>query len=221
MSKVKDRTPGKIVGHQDRQLFSGASTTLRQLTDVEAPSPADKQFLEYDLTAQKWKPTTVGGSPIVFMGNGAWDKTAKLDGSDPMYGMPVGTTPDVNVWPPIPGDSYIDLNTGVVISFTGPEGIIKLGTGPTSGTVTQLKDGQSVLEVLNDPTNRLTDNFNTHFIVGNDPIGAFVSHEGHLAHAGLQKWIFELPATGLALKAQYPGNTWTFDGSRWTTGLLY
>lgn len=93
------------------QIPSGLAVALN--------APTDGQVLSYDGTAKSWVNKDIDSvSPIVFMGNGPWNNKAALDGTDPMYGMPAGTTPSPLDWIPVPGDAFIDLLTGVCTVFS-------------------------------------------------------------------------------------------------------
>ena len=133
--------------------FMQAQVELANISDVTVTggaTPTDGQVLTWDATGLVWtNKDPTGASPIVYLGTGTWDNTAALDGTDPLYGMPAGTTPSVADYPPIPGDSYIDLATGHVTTFTGT-----VTTRRTGGAIT---GGGGTLDIIRERLQDLDD----------------------------------------------------------------
>ena len=65
MSKIKDRTPGKIVGHKDRQLVVSVKT-LASVGDVTITAPTADQVLTWDAANTQWV-NKDGGSGLKFL----------------------------------------------------------------------------------------------------------------------------------------------------------
>jgi len=144
LSDIADVTidPAVLAAGNNRVLtwvtdhWAAAPVTVNSLADVDLVTtpPTNGQVLVFDAANSIWKPGDMSSaSPIVFMGTGAWNNTAALDGTDPSYGMPAGTTPAPTDYPPIPGDSYIDLATGHVTTFTGTVTTRRTGGAITGG----------------------------------------------------------------------------------------
>lgn len=90
---------------------------LEELDDCKELAKAeDGQTVVWNNTTNRWEPKYLT-SPIIFLGNGAWDATLVGDKTQ-NYGMPTGTHPDPKVWMPQPGDQYIDLATGDITLFS-------------------------------------------------------------------------------------------------------
>ena len=106
-----------------------------------------------DVTSQ-WEPQDPSAaSPIIYLGTGAWNAANVTSGAD-NYGMPTDTVPSPADYPPLPGDQYIDLATGVVTAFTGAPGT----TTPTTRTTSAIAGGvQPGLDALIENLGGLSD----------------------------------------------------------------
>ena len=98
-------------------------------------------------TTSQWEPQDPSAaSPIIFLGTGAWN-AANVTSEADNYGMASDTVPDPAVYPPLPGDQYIDLATGNVTAFTGAPG----AKTPSSRSMSAITGGASPIDAV--PTN--------------------------------------------------------------------
>jgi hypothetical protein len=98
-------------------------------------------------TTSQWEPQDPSAaSPIIYLGTGAWNAANVTSAAD-NYGMAVDTVPSPTDYPPLPGDQYIDLATGVVTAFTGAPG----AAPPTKRTAAAIAAGASPVDAV--PTN--------------------------------------------------------------------
>lgn len=98
--------------------FGSSSPNLKDLADCsDLATATDGQVPVWNDATLTWEPKTLT-SPIIYLGNGAWDATKVLSKAD-NYGMPAHTVPDPQAWSPQGGDQYIDLATGNITIFTG------------------------------------------------------------------------------------------------------
>ena len=107
-------------------------------------------------TTSRWEPkdpSASAASPIIYVGTGAWNAANVTSGAN-NYGMAIDAVPSPIDCPPLPGDQYIDLATGVVTSFTGAPGT----PTPTTRTTAAIVGGYPrSLSALIDKLGGLTD----------------------------------------------------------------
>jgi hypothetical protein len=119
---------------------------LEDLLDCNALSFATNgQMPVWNDTTSQWEPqdpstaSPIGpstASPIIYLGTGAWN-AANVTSIAANYGMATDAVPSPTDYPPLPGDQYMDLATGVVTSFTGAPGT----TTPTTRTTSAIAGG--------------------------------------------------------------------------------
>jgi hypothetical protein len=127
---------------------------LGDLIDVEiASTPADGQVLQYVAASSRWEPADpASASPIIYLGTGAWNAANVTSAAD-NYGMAADTVPSPTDYPPLPGDQYIDLATGVVTAFTGAPG----AAPPTKRTAAAITAGASPVDAVPSDIGELRD----------------------------------------------------------------
>ncbi len=103
---------------------------IGQLDNVADSAIQKGQTLIYNSTNQHYEAGSYN-SVINYYGAGPLD-TANA-GNTPRWGTPVGTVPDVNQYPPTPGDTYVDSVTGTIYHWGGLGGAY-YSSGPRNTT---------------------------------------------------------------------------------------
>ena len=154
---------------------------------------ADGQVPVWNDTNGRWEPKDPAGtSPIIYLGNGAWDPT-KVNDPAQNYGMGMDTVPDPADYAPMPGDQYIDLATGSVTAFIGSGSPVSPVPGRTISTIT---GGSSPVDNVPNGLNDLVD-----VSVASPQDGQMLVYS-----SASSKW--ENVAAPAATSASSPGDLW-------------
>ena len=137
--------PGNTHYHSKLKTFISWDGTAWVPTPKILPDGTDGQVPVWNGTTSQWEPQDPStASPIIYLGTGAWNAANVTSGAD-NYGMATDTVPSPADYPPLPGDQYIDLATGVVTAFTGAPGTKTPTTRTTAAIAGGLQPGLDAL----------------------------------------------------------------------------
>lgn len=88
----------------------------------------DGQIVSWNDSTKQWVPINPSASPIIFLGEGAFNTSDPLDPAH-NWGMPANVVPDPSVFTPMPGDQYIDLLAGEIRVYQGVQSVRRAPAG--------------------------------------------------------------------------------------------